>query len=163
MGINVPMILPIVLKAPNVPTVFPLSFKLSTVYFTKDGVTVPSKNKGNTKITIQAAKPAKIRKLLFTLITNMAEIPRIIYFPTTGIAAIHNAAISSLIYSLSGFGSLSALLPPQIFPSAIAIIIVPIIIVQTICDELKYGASKRLAPSSTAITDIPAKNSVIYK
>ena len=30
-GINVPMILPIVLKAPNVPTVFPLSFKLSTV------------------------------------------------------------------------------------------------------------------------------------
>ena len=39
--------------------------------------------------------------------------------------------------------------------------IVPIMIVHTICEELKYGASSRLAPSSTAITLIPAKNSVI--
>lgn len=35
--------------------------------------------------------------------------------------------------------------------------------VHTICDELKYGASNLLAPNSTAITDIPAKNSVRYK
>ena len=48
-------------------------------------------------------------------------------------------------------------------PSAIAIMMVPMMIVHTICDELKYGASNRLAPSSTAITDIPAKNSVRYK
>ena len=42
-------------------------------------------------------------------------------------------------------------------------IMVPIMIVHTICDELKYGARSLLAPSSTAITDIPAKNSVMYK
>lgn len=36
-------------------------------------------------------------------------------------------------------------------------------IVHTICEELKYGASSLLAPNSTAITDIPAKNSVKYK
>lgn len=41
--------------------------------------------------------------------------------------------------------------------------IVPMMIVHTICDELKYGANSLLAPSSTAITDIPAKNSVRYK
>ena len=35
--------------------------------------------------------------------------------------------------------------------------------VHTIWEELKYGASSRLAPSSTAITAIPAKNSVKYK
>lgn len=44
-----------------------------------------------------------------------------------------------------------------------AIIITPIMTVHTICDELKYGAISRLAPSSTAMTDIPAKNSVRYR
>jgi len=44
-----------------------------------------------------------------------------------------------------------------------AIIIVPMMMVQTICEELKYGASRRLAPSSTAMTDTPAKNSVRYR
>ena len=62
-GRKVPIILPIVLKAFNVPTVFPLLFKLSTVYFTREGVTVPNKNSGNTKITIQAINAAKIKKL----------------------------------------------------------------------------------------------------
>ena len=38
--------------------------------------------------------------------------------------------------------------------------IVPMMMVQTIWEEEKYGASRRLAPSSTAITAIPAKNSV---
>jgi len=41
-----------------------------------------------------------------------------------------------------------------------AIIIVPMIIVHIICEEEKYGARSLLAPSSTAITDIPEKNSV---
>ena len=41
--------------------------------------------------------------------------------------------------------------------------IVPMMIVHTIWDELKYGASRRLAPSSTAMTDTPAKNSVRYR
>ena len=57
----------------------------------------------------------------------------------------------------------SARRPPHTLPSASEIMIVPIMIVQTICDELKYGASRRLAPSSTAIIDIPEKNSVAYR
>ena len=58
---------PMVFEAFNIPTVFPLSSKLSTVYFTKDGVTVPSKNSGKTKIAIQARNPARIKKLLLTV------------------------------------------------------------------------------------------------
>ena len=46
---------------------------------------------------------------------------------------------------------------------AIAIMSGPLMMVQTIWLELNYGASSRLAPSSTAMTDIPAKNSVIYR
>ena len=155
--------LPIVLNAPNVPTVLPLSSRLSTENFTRDGVTVPSKNSGNTKITMHAQKAAMIRKLLLTVKTSSADIPRIMYLPTTGINAIQIAAIMILPYNLSGSWNLSAVLPPYILPNAIAIIIVPIIIVHTICDELKYGANSLLAPSSTAMTDIPAKNSVRYK
>ena len=45
-GTNVPIILPIVLNAPRVPTVLPLSSRLSTVYFTSEGVTVPRRNSG---------------------------------------------------------------------------------------------------------------------
>ena len=48
-------------------------------------------------------------------------------------------------------------------PSAIAIIMVPMISVQTIWLDEKYGASSRDAPSSTAITLIPEKNSVRYR
>ena len=33
----------------------------------------------------------------------------------------------------------------------------------TIWEELKYGAIRRLAPNSTAITDMPAKNSVAIR
>ena len=92
-GKNVPIILPIVLNAPKFPTVLPLSSRLSTEYFTNEGVTVPSKNKGNTKITIQAANAAQTKKLLLTVKISTAEIPIIIYFPTTGINAIQMAAI----------------------------------------------------------------------
>ena len=46
------------------------------------------------------------------------------------------------------------------FPMAMAIMIVPMIMVHTICDELKYGARSLLAPSSTAMTAMPEKNSV---
>ena len=106
------MILPIVLQAPSVPTVLPLSSKLSTEYLTRDGVTVPSKNSGNTKMTMQAANAARIRKLLLTVKMRSADIPSTIYFPTTGISAIQTAAIKILPYSLSGSGDLSALFPP---------------------------------------------------
>ena len=94
-GRKVPKMLPMVLQAPRVPTVLPLSSKLSTVYFTKEGVTVPNRNKGKTKITVQAQKAAMIRKLVFTVRTKAPDIPRITYFPSTGMAAIHTAAMRS--------------------------------------------------------------------
>ena len=103
-GRNVPRMLPIVLNAFSMPTVLPLSERLSTVYFTRDGVTVPSRNSGNTKITIQAENAAQIKNLLLTVKISSAEIPSIIYFPTTGMAAIHSAARIILAYSLSGSG-----------------------------------------------------------
>ena len=111
-GRNVPIILPTVLNAPRLPTVLPLSSRLSTVYFARDGVTVPSKNKGNTNNTMQAANAAQINRLLLTVNTSNADIPSMIYFPSTGMAAIHTAAIMILPYNLSGFGSLSAVRPP---------------------------------------------------
>ncbi len=162
-GTKVPMMLPMVLNAPSRPTVLPLSSRLSIVYLASDGVTVPSRNSGNTKTAMHETNAAQIRKLLLTEKMSSAEMPRMIYLPTTGIRPIHTAANKMRPYSLSGLGSLSAERPPKILPSAIAIIIVPMIIVHTICDELKYGASSRLAPSSTAITDMPAKNSVRYR
>ena len=79
------------------PTVLPLSSRLSTVYLARLGVTVPSRKSGKTKIIIHAAKAAIIRKLLFTATISSADIPTIIYFPANGIAAIHKAAISILI------------------------------------------------------------------
>ncbi len=42
-----------------------------------------------------------------------------------------------------------------------AIMMVPMMMVQTIWEEEKYGAKRRLAPSSTAMTAMPEKNSVI--
>ena len=94
---------------------------------------------------------------------SINETPAMIYLPTRGIKAIHAAAIIKRRYSLLGFGFLSADLPPQILPTAIAIIIVPIIIVQIIWLLLKYGDSKREAAISTAIIDRPLKKLVRYK
>ncbi len=96
-GTKVPMMLPMVLKAPRFPTTFPLSSRLPTVYFAREGVTVPSKNSGNTKTAIQAAKAATMRKFALTENISSAEIPSMMYFPTTGMAAIHTAAISILV------------------------------------------------------------------
>ncbi len=45
-GRKVPMMLPTVLNAPRVPTVLPLSSRLSTLYLTSEGVTVPRRNRG---------------------------------------------------------------------------------------------------------------------
>ena len=92
-----PMMLPMVLKAPSVPTTLPLSSRLPTEYLAREGVTVPSKNSGNTNITMQAAKAATIRKFELTEKISSAEIPRMMYFPTTGMAEIHTAAISILV------------------------------------------------------------------
>lgn len=131
-GIKVPIMLPMVLNAPNVPDILPLSSRLFTVYLINDGVTVPSKKRGNTNIIIHAANAAHIRKLLFKEKSSKADIPIIIYLPATGIIAIQTDDIIILPYNLSGLGFLSAYLPPYILPSAIAIIIVPIMIVHTI-------------------------------
>ena len=76
-GTNVPMMLPTVLKALRFPTIFPLSSRLSTVYFTREGVTVPSKKSGNTKIIMHAANAAITRKLVLMVNTSRAEMPMI--------------------------------------------------------------------------------------
>ena len=52
--------LPIVFEAFKSPTVPPLLSRLSTLYFTSDGVTVPSRNSGKTNITMQAANAAQV-------------------------------------------------------------------------------------------------------
>ena len=93
-GRKVPRMLPMVLQAPRVPTVLPLSSRLSTVYFTREGVTVPSRKQGKTKITMQAQKAAMMRKLVLMVSTRAPEMPRMMYFPSTGMAAIHTAARS---------------------------------------------------------------------
>ena len=55
------MMLPMVFMAPRVPTIFPLSERESMVYFARDGVTVPRRNRGNTKRRRQVAKAAMMR------------------------------------------------------------------------------------------------------
>ena len=96
-GRNVPIILPTVLNAPSVPTIFPLSSKLSTEYFASDGVTVPSKKRGKTKIIMQVRNAAQIRKFVLIEIIIAPVIKMMMYFPRTGIAAIHTAAIKILL------------------------------------------------------------------
>ena len=75
-------------------------------------------------------------------------------------SAVHTATSSSRLKRRAGSGCLSALRPPQTLPMAMAIMMVPIITVQTIWEEEKYGASRRLAPSSIAMTDMPEKKDV---
>ena len=60
-GTKVPMMLPMVLAAPREPTMRALSSRFSMVYLARDGVTVPRRNRGKTKITMQAAKAAQMR------------------------------------------------------------------------------------------------------
>lgn len=45
-GRKVPRMLPTVLNASMLPTIRPLSSRESVVYFTREGVTVPSRNRG---------------------------------------------------------------------------------------------------------------------
>ena len=136
-GRKVPIILPMVFKAPSSPTVFPLSSRLLTENFTRDGVTVPSRTQGNAKIARQVKSAAQTRKLDFIKTASSKEIPAIRYLPANGMSAIHIAAIKSLRYSLSGSWRLSAERPPHTFPIAIAIMITPMITVHTIWEELK--------------------------
>ena len=162
-GTKVPMMLPMVFAAPSCPTILPFSSRESVVYFTRDGVTVPKRKRGKTNTTAQATNAATTRKPVFTVKIKSPEISMIAYFPKSGIAPIQTAATMMRLYSLSGSGCLSASRPPKMFPSARAIMIVPMMMVHTICEDEKYGARSLLAPSSTAIRDIPEKNSVIYK
>ena len=159
-GVKVPIIEPIVFRALSSPTIFPFSSRLLTAYLTSAGETLPRSIRGKTKRRIQERRDAHIRKLEPASRASARETTAITYLPTKGIAAVHTATIRMRKYILSGEGFLSASLPPQMFPSAIAIIIAPIIIVQTICEDEKYGARSLLAPSSIAMTDIPEKNSV---
>ena len=91
-GTKVPIILPIVLNAPRVPTVFPLSFIFSTVYLASEGVTVPSRKSGYTNTTMHVINAAHIRKFVLTVTTRSADTPSITNFPANGIAAVQTAA-----------------------------------------------------------------------
>ena len=59
------------------------------------------------------------------------------YFPTAGIRASHREARKIRSYCRSGLGSLSALRPPYRLPRAVAIMMVPMMMVQTIWEEEK--------------------------
>ena len=76
-GRKVPRMLPTVLQAPSRPTVRPPSSRLSTVYLTSEGVTVPSKKSGKTKSTMHAQKAARVRKWVLTDRMSTPEMPRI--------------------------------------------------------------------------------------
>lgn len=111
-------------------------------------------------MTKQLTKAATMRKPLLIASTSAPEMRTTRYLPSTGMQPIQTAAIRMRRYRRSGSGSLSAHLPPKTLPRAIAIMMVPMMMVHTICDEEKYGARRRLAPSSTAITDMPDRNAV---
>lgn len=136
-GTKVPMMLPIVLSALSRPTVLPVSSRLSTVNFVSDGVTVPSRTQGKANMSRHAANAAQTRKFFVMNVASRNDIPAIIQRPTNGMRAIHIAAMMTRRYSRSGDLLLSAMLPPHTLPTAMAIIITPIMTVHTIWDELK--------------------------
>ena len=88
-------------------------------------------------MTMQAASDDHIRRPVETVTIMMPVIARMMYFPRTGINAIHTAEIRMRLKSLAGSASLSAHFPPATFPRAMAIMMVPMIMVQTIWDEEK--------------------------
>ena len=92
-GTKVPMMLPMVLSALSLPTVLPVSSRLSTVKRVSDGVTVPSSTHGNAKITRHAASAAQTRKFFVTKSASSSEMPAMRYRPTNGMSAIQMAAM----------------------------------------------------------------------
>ena len=129
--------LPAVLNAPIFPTTRPLSSRLSVAYLTRDGVTVPSSSSGKTKIAAQEINAAVTRRFVSMATIRRPETTAITYLPSTGIAAIQRAATISRRYSRAGSGSRSARRPPHTLPRARAIMMTPMMMVQTICDALK--------------------------
>ena len=63
--------------------------------------------------------------------------PAMTYLPSRGMQAIHTAANRMRRYSRSGLGSRSADRPPHTLPRAMAIMMVPMMMVHTIWLELK--------------------------
>ena len=123
----------------RVPPPLPLSARLSTEYLAREGVTVPSRNRGKTNMTIQAANAAQMRKLVLTVKIRSA----FLYRDGRLVGRLPEFGVSGNIYdifgknfvglsSVSGSGFLSALRPPYTFPSAMAIMMVPMMMVQTI-------------------------------
>ena len=74
-GRKVPMIDPMVLSAMKVPTVRPLSFRLSTAYLVSDGVTVPSSTSGKAKSTRQVRNDAQARNPVMVSAATRIEMP----------------------------------------------------------------------------------------
>ena len=118
--------------ASMIPQVLPFSSRLFTAYFTRFGVTIPSTISGKAKTSIALRNAAAIRYPFVTTRESPRATPEIINFPKSGMSIVQVAAAKSQINSLSGFLWRSAIRPPRTFPIAMAIIIVPIIIVQTI-------------------------------
>ena len=92
-GTKVPMMLPMVFRAFSLPTVLPVSSRLSTVNLVSDGVTVPSSTQGKAKITRHAASAAQTRKFFVTNMASSRLTPAISHRPTKGIRTIQMAAI----------------------------------------------------------------------
>ena len=136
-GVKVPMIEPIVLRAFSSPTVRPLSSRLLTAYFTSAGETLPRSIRGKTNSRRQERRDAQMRKFCPTRRARRSDTAAITYLPRKGMAAVQVATIKMRRYILSGEGFLSARRPPQMFPRAIAIMIAPMMIVHTICEEEK--------------------------
>ena len=85
-----------VLQAPSLPTIWALLSRESVVYFTRDGVTVPSRNKGKTNMIMQERNAAQVRNPVLIVIARAPAMATIRYFPAKGMAAIHRAAMSIL-------------------------------------------------------------------
>lgn len=98
---------------------------------------MPKRNRGKTKTAKQVTRAASTRKWVSIARIRRPEIPMIKYFPTAGISASHREARKIRSYSRSGLGSLSALRPPYRLPRAMAIMMVPMMMVQTIWEEEK--------------------------
>ena len=136
-GKNVPIMLPTVLQASMIPQVLPFSSRLVTAYFTRFGVTIPKTISGNTNTSMQLTNAATTRYPVLTNSASTKAVPAIINFPTSGISIVHVAAANIQPKRRSGVLYLSAIRPPTTLPKAIAIIIVPMMIVHTICEDEK--------------------------
>lgn len=78
-----------------------------------------------------------MRRPVDTVTIMIPVMTRMMYFPRTGINAIHTADIRIRLKSFAGSEFLSAHFPPTTLPRAMAIMMVPMMMVHTIWDDEK--------------------------